>query len=511
LLGIDIGTGGCKATLMTLDGELITALSEEYPTYYPEPGWAEQNPKDWLKALGKICKRIGVRERSRIVGICFDGQPHTPVFSNEKGELLHPAIPWTDGRSAPQVERLRASIPREYIKRTLNPITTAFTLPQMIWVKENRPEVWRGTHKLLIAKDYVRKEVTDGGWFTDPSDALGTSMFDGEAFEWSEEICALAGMEVEKLPEVRPSAAVMGEVTRRAARSLGLPEGVPVVNGAHDPSMENLAAGTVKPGTAFIKLATAGVISATTGEPRPDPKGRAVTYCLPTTRERADAWFTKTATQSCGPSYRWFRDLFCSEEVRKAKRLGRTAFELMDEIAGEAPPGSEGLLFHPYLLGEASPYWDPLLKGGFFGATLRHKRSHFCRSVLEGVAFSIRDSLSVFQELGLEVTEVSLIGGGSNSALWRMILCNVMGLKGVKTSGGDSSFGSAVLAGVGIAAFKGIEDGVSRCVKVVDEVEPDPELHSLYEELFLIYRELHDATAPISHKLDLLKGRLPKK
>lgn len=510
LLGIDIGTGGCKATLISPEGEFIGALSEEYPTYYPEPGWAEQNPEDWLKALGKICKRINAKWKTRMTGICIDGQPHTPVFTNEKGKTLYPAIPWTDRRSAHQVERLNNLLPEEDAKRTFNHLNTAFTLPQIIWIKEHRPDVWRDTYKLLIAKDFVRHKLTEGGWFTDPSDALGTYLFDGEAFKWSEKICAVAGVEVEKLPEVKPSASVVGEVTRKASKNLGLREGIPVVNGAHDPSMENLAAGTVKPGTSFVKLATAGVISMTTKEPKPDPKGRTVTYCLPTAHEKADGWFTKTATLSCGSSYRWFRDLFCSEEVKQAQQVRKTAFELMDELAEDAPQCSEGLIFHPYLIGEGSPYWDPQLKGSFFGATLRHKPSHFCRSVLEGAAFSIKDSASIFQELDLNLREVRLIGGGSNSRLWRGILCNVLGLRGLKTSGGDSSFGSAVLAGVGVSAFRDIEDGVNHCIKIVDVIEPDPKLHIFYEELFQIYREIHDATAPISHKLDQLVKRLPK-
>ncbi|MGC8962139.1 MAG: FGGY-family carbohydrate kinase, partial [Candidatus Bathyarchaeia archaeon] len=272
------------------------------------------------------------------------------------------------------------------------------------------------------------------------------------------------------------------------------------------------AAGTVKPGDAFVKLATAGVISVTTRKPTPDPKGRTVTYCLPTTRDKeADGWFTKTATFSCGSSYRWFRDLFCQREVEEAERQGRTAFQLMDMLAEEAPPGSEGLIFHPYLIGEGSPYWDPQLKGSFFGATLSHRRSHFCRSILEGVAFSIRDSASIFQELNLKIHEIRLIGGGSNSPTWRKILCNVLGLKGLKTQGGDSSFGSAILAGAGVSIYKSIEEGAARCVKIIDVTHPDPELHALYGELFKIYRELHDATASISHKLDELAKNLPRR
>jgi len=510
LLGIDIGTGGCKATLMTTAGKVVATLSQEYPTHYPEPGWAEQSPEDWLEALRRVCRGIPAKEKRRIVGICVDGQPHTPVFTSEKNEILYPAIPWIDRRSSAQVERLKRILPESDMQHTFNPLTTTFTLPQILWMMEHQPQVWRKTHRLLVAKDFVRQRLIDGGWFTDPSDALGTYLFDGERFEWSESICAAARIEMEKLPDVAPSAQVMGEVTRGASRRIGLPEGVSVVNGAHDPSVENLAAGTVEPGTCFVKLATAGVISVTTRQPRPDPKGRTVTYCLPTTHESADGWFTKTATLSCGSSYRWFRDVFCSQETLQAEQSGKTAFELMDRLAAQAPPCSEGLIFHPYLIGEGSPYWDPRLKGSFFGATLRHRRSHFCRSVLEGVAFSIKDSTSVFEELNLAVSDIRLIGGGSNSRLWRTILCNVLGLRGLKTSGGDSSFGSAVLAGVGVGVFRDLRDGVQRCAKIVEEAKPDPELHSHYERLFQMYRETQGATASLSHELDAISERLPR-
>jgi xylulokinase len=510
LLGADIGTGGCKVTLITLEGEVVATSMEEYPTYYPRPGWAEQNPEDWLKALAKTCNRLDDELKTHVIGLCLDGQPHTPVFTDQHGKVLYPAIPWTDRRSGPQADLLKKRISEEDAKRTFNPLNTAFTLPQILWVKEHQPEVWRKTYKLLIAKDYVRQKITGEGWLTDPTDALGTYLFDGVAFQWSQEICAAAEIELEKLPEVKPSTALVGYVTREAAKALNLPEGVPVVNGAHDPSMENLAAGTVRSGEGFVKLATAGVISIVTQTPKPDPLGRTVTYCLPTVGEKAEAWFTKTATLSCGSSYRWFRDVFCPVEVEHAERFGKTAFQLMDELAEQAPPCSEGLLYHPYLMGEGSPYWDPYLKGSFFGFTLRHKRAHFCRSVLEGVAFSIRDSLSVFQGLGLKLVEARLIGGGVKSRLWRQILCDILGVRGLKTSGEDSSFGSAVLAGVGVSAFKNLCEGVDRCVKIIDVTEPDPELHVLYEELYLVYKEVHDVTASVARKLHRLLDRLPR-
>jgi xylulokinase len=230
----------------------------------------------------------------------------------------------------------------------------------------------------------------------------------------------------------------------------------------------------------------------TTKNPIPDIKGRTVTYCLPTVKQSPDGWFTKSGTASCASAHKWFRDIFGTEEISVAERMRKTAYELFNEMAETVPTGSEGLFFHPYLIGELSPYFDSHLKGSFFGITMRHRKEHFCRAVLEGIAFSIRDSLSIFQEIGLPIDDIQLIGGGVSSRLWREILCNILGKDGRKPMTGDASFGSALLAGVSVGAFKDLDDATNKGVKIEHVTKHDSREHEKYEKLFRIYRRVHD-------------------
>lgn len=510
LLGIDIGTGGCKATLVDPEEGLVSSAFREYQTHHPEPSWAEQSPEDWYEALKSSVRELLSKVGRRDVGaVCIDGQTHAAVLMDRQGRVLRPSIVWTDQRSTKQVELIKRILGEErMIEITYNPVICAFTLPQILWVKENEPEVLKRAFKLQMAKDFIRFKLTGSlDWLTDTTDAMGTLMFDVRKFKWSEEICGQLEVELEKLPEVVNSDCVVGQLSKGASEELGIPEGTPIVAGCHDVSAEPLAAGTIDEGQCFIKLATAGVISVTTKEPKPDLKGRTVTYCLPTTRDGVYGWFTKSATLSCGSSYRWFRDSFCEREVKLAERLKRSPYELMDELASKAPPGSLGLLFHPYLGGEGSPYWDPYLRGSFFGISLSHGREHFCLAVLEGVAFSIKDSLSIFDDLRLPIKEVMIIGGGSKSRLWRQIISDVFGMRLLRPISGDASFGSALIAGVGIGIFKSLREAVDSCVKTESSVEPDPKRHELYEEFFRVYKEVHDRLVDLYERMCELSSK----
>jgi xylulokinase len=506
LVGIDIGTGGCKTTVSDTNGEIIGSASQEYITYYPKPGWAEQDVKSWYEAVKTTVRRVllegNVRE-GRIECVCVDGQVHTPVFLDENWKILRLSIPWTDQRSTEQVEKLKKTIGQDRIIRiTFNPAATSFTLPQILWVRDNQPDVWKRVYKLLNAKDYIRGRLTEPMWCTDHSDATSTLMFDGNKSIWSNEICESAGIPKEKLPDIMPSARIAARISKTASSDTGIPEGVPVSYGANDVSVETLSAATILAGTCFVKLATSGVISLTTKEPVPDLRGRTVTYCLPSVKQSPDGWFTKSGTASCASSHKWFRDTFGTEESSVAERIGTTAYELFNRMAERVSIGSEGLFFHPYLIGELSPYFDSHLKGSFFGITMRHRKEHFCRAVLEGIAFSIRDSLSIFDELHLPINDVQLIGGGVSSRLWREILCNILGKDGRKPATGDASYGSAMLAGVSIGIFKDLNDAVQKCVRIENITKHDAREHEKYEKLFVIYKKIHDDLAETSRILD---------
>jgi xylulokinase len=504
LVGIDLGTSGCKVTIMDVDGRIICEATERYPTYYPANGWAEQDPRTWLQSLrSSLRKALNQAEisPSRVVAIGIDGQVHTAVFINEKFEVLRPAIIWTDKRSVNNIQRLKTVLgTNKIIKITFNPPVTSFTLPHIMWVKENQPDIWKQTYKILWVKDYIRSKLTEKQWVTDHTDATGSLLFDANKFKWSEIICDAAEVPLEKLPEISPSTKIAGYVNRKASRETGIPEGIPVIVGASDVSVENLSAGTVEPGTCFIKLATSGVISVTTSNPTPDPLGRAVTYCLPTSQDFAEGWFTKSGTSSCVSSYEWFINLmFKQKSVSTIK--SKNIYVHFDKMAKKAPIGSRGLFFHPYLIGELSPYFDPYLRGSFFGITLCHKREDFCRAVLEGVAFSIRDSLHIFEELGFSLRKAILIGGGTKSPIWRQILCDVLGINGATVKGGDASFGAAMLAGIGAGIFRDLLDATKKCVRIDKYIKCRKESFYKYQKLFKVYREIHDKLADVAKLL----------
>jgi len=514
LIGIDIGTGGCKVTVIErrADGWNVELFFEEYPTYHPMPNWCEQNPENWYTALRNVLRRVFVKRHSeKVDAVSLDGQTHAAVLVGDDLKPLRNSIIWTDQRSEPQCKKIRDIMGSDILTITYNPVQPLFTLPQIMWIMENEEHIWKRTELILMAKDYIRCRLTgeiDG--LTDYTDAMGTLMFDARKFEWSDEILNAFGIEKSKLPKPVSSDEVVGYVSKRSSEDLNLPEGTPIVIGCHDVSAEPISAGAVSPGSAFVKLATAGVISITTSDPKPDPFGRTVTYCLPTIKDKPPAWFTKTATIACGSSYRWFRDVFCEREAMIAKRKKVTVYKIMDELAAKSPPGSLGLIYHPYLYGEGAPYYDPNLRASFFGITASHRKEHFCRAILEGVVFSIRDSLRIFEELGIKAEKWAIIGGGSRSRLWCQIVSDVLGRRLFKPCYEDASFGTAILAGIGIGIFKDYQDALNELLRVEYELTPDQVSHEIYNELYQIYKMIHDSLISAYRRLSQIQSILYK-
>jgi len=485
MLGVDIGTGGCKATLVDGNGRILGSAYREYVTFYPQPGWAEQDPDDWYDAFQQTLKQAMSQQSVQakdIACICIDGPTHTMILLDKEDNILSPAILWTDRRTIPQVEWLRKNFGKDIFKITYQEPNINWTLPYLLWVKENKPEVWRKFNRLFITKDYVRYRVT-GVWATDRADALGTLMYDAANQKWSEEICSeILGISFSKLPPVYPPTKVIGKITKRAAKETGLIEGTPVIVGSTDQAVEAFGNGAIKEGQGIIKLATAGNVAVVTEKPYPAP-GIITYYHL-----HPKKWYMLSATTSCAISYRWFRDVLCEEEVTSAKEQGLSSYELMNTKATLAPVGSEGLIFHPDLQGGLQ---NPYLRASFIGITMRHRKEHFTRAVLEGVAFSLRDRLEVLQRLNIPIKDFRLIGGGAKSSLWGQIVRDVMGIRAFRTAADDSSFGAALLAGVGVGIFKNMEEAVKRCVKVVDVLTPNPENYEKYTKIFEVYQKTH--------------------
>jgi xylulokinase len=474
-------------------GNLLAEASREYPTHHPKPFYSEQNPEDWLVALMGCLKQVkeqGKIDLSNISAVCLDASTHNAVLLDRGMQVIRPTIMWTDQRSIKEVEYLEKGWGADIFRIGYQKVAPTWTLPQMLWIKNNEPENFRKIHKVMFVKDYIRHFLT-GSWETDYIDAQGTLFFDMAKVEWSEELCRLIGLPLNTLPPICNPVDITGNVTEEASKITGLKAGIPVVCGTSDSAVEDYGAGAIKPGQCILKLATAGNVNVMADRAVPHPRTLTYSHVVP------GMWYSVAATNAAAASMRWFRDTFCGEEIIRAGETGKNVYQLMEETMHDIPAGCEGLFFHPYLLGERSPYWDSNLRASFTGASMAHRKGHFTRAVMEGVAFSLKDCFRLIDETGLEVTEFILIGGGAKSEIWSGIICDVFGKKVSRPLVTDASFGSALLAGVGTGVFKDETDAVQKCVKTEKEFTPDLLNHQKYNELFMYYRAVHDKLADI--------------
>ncbi len=485
LLGADFGGTASKATLLDTTGRIAAEHTVEYPTYYPKPGWCEQEPEDWNRALEENIRRLleksGIRAAD-ILALALDSATHTWVMCGEDFKPLRPAIHWTDSRADREAMALRREQGDEIFSLSFHRPDTIWTLPQLLWVKAHEPEKFQKLRYIFFEKDYIRFCLT-GVWCTDYIEAQGSMLFDSRRRAWSGELMELAGISGEVLPPVVKPANIVGGITREAAGRTGLAEGTPVLCGTTDTVMEVFASGAVRAGDVTVKLATAGRICVITD--RPYPHEQLVNY--PHVAE--GLWYPGTATKAAAGSYRWYRDTFGG------------SYEALNREAEKVSIGSEGLLYHPYIKGELTPYADPLLCGSFIGIRASHTRAHFTRSVLEGVSLSLLHSKKTLEELGIALPKRAvLIGGGARGALWRQITADCLGMELEATVSSDSSLGSAMLAGIAAGVFRDVEEAAKVCVRKDGVTKPIPEHTKKYEELFQEYVAVHDALAPIYQK-----------
>ena len=485
LLGVDFGGSSSKATLLGEDGRVAATATCEYPTYYPQSGWAEQNPEDswnaFVSNVRELLEKSGVAPEN-IAAVALDAATHTAVLLDAQDRPVRNAIYWTDTRASAEADELRARCGEEITRLSFNSVSSLWTLPQLLWLSRHEPETLARTAKIMAVKDYIRYRLT-GDFVTDDIEAMGFMLLDANRNAWSDELCALAGVAADKLPPlVRPTQR-LSPIREEAARETGLRRDTLVIAGTTDTVMEVYAAGAIAPGQATVKLATAGRICAVTERAVVDP-------CLVTYRHVIDGlWYPGTATKSCAASNRWYRDTF-----------GGDYAQMSDAAAGIAR-GSDGLFFHPYLQGEITPYRDDRLRASFVGATGHHTKAHFNRAVLEGIAYSMKDCYRELERLGIAPREAVLIGGGAKAPLWRQIMADMLGIPLRTVSDVDSSLGSAMLAGVAAGVFADHRDAAARCVRIQDEIAPDPEGVAYYERGFGLYRQIQAALAPIYHQL----------
>ncbi len=482
LLGIDFGGGASKATLINTEGTIVAEYSVEYPTLHPHSGWCEQNPEDWYAALcedtKELLKKSGV-DAADILAVAIDSATHTAVLCDKDAKPLRPAIHWTDTRSVKQANDLKAS-DEDYIEeKTFAKPGTIWTLPQIVWVRENEPEVYAKIGKIFFEKDYLRYMLTDV-YCTDFIEAQGSMLFDNQAMCWDDKLCSLAGIDKAIMPPIVKPTDVIGKVTAKAAAETGLKADTPVICGTTDTVMEVFASGAVQKGQMTVKLATAGRICVITDKAVPHP------YLINYAHIVDGMWYPGTATKAAASSYRWYRDTFGGD------------YKELDAGAAECPMGADGLMFHPYINGELTPYADPMLCGSFIGIRAEHTKAHFTRAVLEGVSLSLLDNMLALNELNIPHDNyATLIGGGAKGTLWRQITADMLGITLNITESSDSSLGSAMLAGIAVGAFKDAVDAVKKCIKVKATVVPNPENTAKYAEIFKTYKAVHDALAPI--------------
>ena len=498
-LGIDFGTGGCKITAISETGVPLGEAATEYPTEFAHPGWAEQDPADWYAAMCASLKKLAEKgvDLRQVRAVALDGSTHNAVLLDGAMRPLRKTIMWTDQRSAEECGELK----RRYGDRILhiafqNPAPT-WTLPQMMWLGKHEPEVLRQTRHILFVKDYVRYLLT-GHAATDRIEAQGTLFFDMRAMTWSDELAALAGLRRDALPELIEPTDTVGHLTAQAAADTGLSPDTLVICGTSDSAAEDYGAGAVEPGDCIVKLATAGNVNVMTAEPHPSPVTLTYSHVIP------GMWYTVSATNAAALCQRWFRDAVCDREIAEAEKEGVSAFALMNQLAEKSAPGANGVVFHPYLQGERSPYWDPALRASFTGVSISSGKGDFIRALLEGVAYSLRDCYGAIEAMGLPVRRLFLIGGGAKGKLWSEIVGNVFDLPLQVPVPGDASFGTALLAATGAGFFPDSREAVRRCLHIDREVRPDAALAGFYRRKFAEYREIHDALAPIYRKISTL-------
>jgi xylulokinase len=500
-MGVDVGSSDCKVMVIDQHGAIVRFARQTYPTQYPRPGWAEQQPEDWYQtACSTIRACLVDLDLREIAALSVDGPAHNVALMDGTGAIIHPTMHWSDLRSIPQSERLEARYRERIYTISYCRVNPAWTLSQLYWLKEEAPETWSKLRRILVTKDYVRYRFT-GIYQTDVYDAIGTQLYDVAEDRWSDELCGLLEQDTDWLPTVAYATQISGELLPEAAQDTGLPIGLPIAVGSGDSVVEAFGIGAVRPGQAIVKLGTAANVNLVTAQPCPTPKSITYRHVV------GEQWFTITATNSGASTMRWFRETFCRAESEQALAQGIDVYELIEKLSDGARPGSQGLIFHPYLNGERSPYWNPYLRGDFIGINGQHSMNHFARSVLEGVAFSLRDCFQVVESLGQPIETLYLIGGGAKSKLWRQILCDVLGRPLVKPCVEDAAFGAAMLAGVAVGVFPNWETAAQQCAQIETVLYPDPAAHELYNDYFEIYRAItHDMTRHY-HTLAQIAGK----
>jgi xylulokinase len=483
LLGIDIGTSGCKCCLIDERGRVAASKSNEYTPLIVKQGWIEQDPVTWYKTTVLTINQLGADfDLKGIAAIGVTGQMRGVTLIDRAGNVVRNSILWNDLRNVQEVEEIRREHSDIIQRVTKNPLNTMCTLPKVMWLMRNEPDNWERTFKVIFPKDYINFKLT-GNLQTDLSDASGTSFYDFKEQDWSNEILDIFSISRDRLPDICQSTSIIGEVTAEASRETGIPAGVPVIAGGSDATVESFSIGLINSSQCKIRLGTSGALS--TIVDKTYGLSNNLSYCWSYILK--DRRMLDVNTRSCAQAVRWLRDVFYADRPK----TGRT-YDEIDNDARNVPLGSEGLIFHPYLLGEDAPYWDNRLKGDFSGISAIHERSHFARAVYEGTAFALRDAMSTFGAMADGFKDNIFTGGGVRSKCWLSIVADVLGIDGAVSANADAALGAAILAGVGAGVLGKLEEAMQLGPNRDSYIKYNRENHKIYTDLFYKYKRMEE-------------------
>ncbi len=490
LLGIDIGTSACKVAIFNREGEVIASGNGDYKVYYPKPGYAEQNPQEWWEAIYKTIKttllKAGV-DKDDIAGIGVDGQSWSAIAVDKDGQVLTNTPIWMDTRADAICKRLNQEIGEaEVFELAGNSLQAAYTTAKIIWYQENMPEVYKNIDKILQSNSFIVYRLT-GVLSQDKSQGYGLHCFDMHTGTWNEEMCKRLGIPFHFLPDIYDCHQVVGFVTEEAARLSGLAVGTPVVAGGLDAACGTLGAGVIHPYETQEQGGQAGGMSICLKEYSADPRLILSYHVVP------DLWLLQGGSTGGGGVMRWFEKEFADFEREEGKRTGKSSMTLLDDLAEKVNPGSDGVVFLPYMAGERSPIWDVHAKGVYYGLDYSKTKGHFVRAALEGVAYSLKHNLEIAASAGAQVGILRAMGGAANSLLWTQIKSDVTGKPiAVPSSDTATTLGAVILAGVGVGMYRDFEEAVETTVKVRRYHEPNMDNHAVYEENYKTYLELYE-------------------
>lgn len=485
-IGIDLGTSAVKLLLMSAEGDIENTVSKEYPLYFPQPGWSEQNPEDWWKAVLKGLKELTVEcDRSTIRGISFGGQMHGLVVLDDRDQVIRPAILWNDGRTSKQTDYLNRVVGKEKLSQyTANIAFAGFTAPKILWLMEEEPENFGKISKIMLPKDYLAYRLS-GSFCTDVSDASGMLLMDVEHKCWSHEMLGICRITESQLPRIYESYEAVGTLLPQLAEELGFPSDVKIAAGAGDNAAAAVGTGTVGEGCCNISLGTSGTIFISSEHFKVDPNNALHAFA------HADGHYHLMGCMlSAASCNKWWM-----EEILNTREYGKEQ-ETITKL------GENRVFFLPYLMGERSPHNDSDARGTFIGMTMDTAREDLTQAVLEGVAFAIRDSFEVARSLGIQIKRTKICGGGAKSPLWKKIIANVLGIPVdiVRTEEGPG-YGGAILAAVACKEYATVQEAAGKLVRVSDTVMPDEELTRKYDERYQKFRKIYPSVKKLFKEL----------